>query len=46
MNENDNDNDNEKYFTLTLTMLINDLKYETENKRMWLITWRPYRTII
>ena len=23
-----------------------DVKYETENKRMWLMTWRPYRTVI
>ena len=29
---------------LTLTILINDVKYEIENKaRMWLMTWRPYR---
>ena len=33
-------------FILTLTIVINDGKYGTEIKRMWLMTWRPYRTII
>ena len=31
-----NENDNKKSFILTLTILINDVKDETENKRMWL----------
>ena len=31
---NDNDNDNEIYFILTLTILVNDVKYETEEKRV------------
>ena len=32
------------YFDINHT--INEVKYKNDNKRMWLMTWRPYSAII